>query len=426
MKKFIAFIVYVFCAVGYAVDEPSPSVAEPNTPSAKPVVTESNIMELVSFEAVGTIELTPAPDILLPKYHLLPLKIELIDGAPLPVYREIFHKDPNHTELNPDFEFIEQQLAKPADRMDINAVKDELDRCSAKLELLKKASLCKTIQWPVMKYVPKENPFGPMYMLAEFGQGQMQSQQSEAGDEQVVFTAAEYLDFLIDIQQYGKLIALNARYQIVQREYDTAAEWIRIGLNISRQMIRNSNTQLGVMAAANAAVILQQVELWVQTQGSPSLYPSLQDLPMPFLNAGDLETLVSREPPRRRPGGRIGGGMPGFEMPLSDSNEEKEQQIVPDYTSEQFTQVSRGIDRFIAVLECLEGLRYYAGMYDGKLPNTLGEVTEIRLPIDPVTNNGFIYCRESDAFILQTADTRKAPAFQSFRYTIRMIPVSKD
>jgi hypothetical protein len=49
------------------------------------------------------------------------------------------------------------------------------------------------------------------------------------------------------------------------------------------------------------------------------------------------------------------------------------------------------LDRKLAVLRCIEVIRLYAASHDGKLPSTLGEITEVPIPIDPVTGKDFDY-----------------------------------
>ncbi len=423
MKR-IGLLIFLGCWISVWAAEgivgfPESSI-EPNDAVAETKTEEPNVIELVPIEPIDVIELTAACDILRPKYHLLPLKTELIAGESLPIYLNVFHKDPNHPESEPDFDLVEQLLKQNTEANDIKAMGHLLEKHTAKLNLLRKANLCKAVEWPVTHYEPKST-YHHMDMMMP-GTGNFDSPElpdrPEEEYEPVIFTPSEYLDFLENIQQYGKLVALKARYHILKHDYDEALIWLRTGLAISRQMVQNSNAQLGVMAAANAAVSLQQIELWTQTPNSPGLYRSLQDLPLPFLNAYSLPTLVEKELKQK---------MPRFGMPYYyEETVKKENSLIPYYSSELPRNASNRIDRFIAILECLEGLRYYAALYDGKLPNSLGEVTEIRLPNDPITKGSFLYHKESDAAILQALDTRNNVSLSGFCYTIRMRPNLKD
>jgi hypothetical protein len=48
-------------------------------------------------------------------------------------------------------------------------------------------------------------------------------------------------------------------------------------------------------------------------------------------------------------------------------------------------------ERRIAALRCIEAVRLYAAAHDGKLPESLDEITEVPVPIDPVTGKAFDY-----------------------------------
>jgi hypothetical protein len=49
------------------------------------------------------------------------------------------------------------------------------------------------------------------------------------------------------------------------------------------------------------------------------------------------------------------------------------------------------VDRRIAALRCVEGIRLYAGSHDGKLPTTLSAIKEVAIPVDPLTGTPFEY-----------------------------------
>jgi hypothetical protein len=49
------------------------------------------------------------------------------------------------------------------------------------------------------------------------------------------------------------------------------------------------------------------------------------------------------------------------------------------------------LDRHIAALRCVEGIRLYAAAHDGKLPAALDQITEVPIPGDPMTGKSFEY-----------------------------------
>lgn len=50
------------------------------------------------------------------------------------------------------------------------------------------------------------------------------------------------------------------------------------------------------------------------------------------------------------------------------------------------------IDRQLAGLRCVEAIRLYAATHEGRLPETLGAITDVPLPIDPITGKSFDLC----------------------------------
>jgi hypothetical protein len=54
------------------------------------------------------------------------------------------------------------------------------------------------------------------------------------------------------------------------------------------------------------------------------------------------------------------------------------------------------LDRHIAALRCVEALRLHAAAHGGKLPATLGDITAVPVPIDPVTGQSFEYRVSAD------------------------------
>jgi hypothetical protein len=54
-------------------------------------------------------------------------------------------------------------------------------------------------------------------------------------------------------------------------------------------------------------------------------------------------------------------------------------------------------DRRIAALRLLEALRLYAGSHEGRLPESLSQIKDVPVPLDPVTERPFEYRLEGDA-----------------------------
>lgn len=77
---------------------------------------------------------------------------------------------------------------------------------------------------------------------------------------------------------------------------------------------------------------------------------------------------------------------------------------------------SARFDRNIAALQILEAIRMYGAAHDGKLPNSLADITEVPIPSDPLRGEPFLYRREGDSAMLESP--YPAP-LQTLRYQIQ-------
>jgi len=76
-------------------------------------------------------------------------------------------------------------------------------------------------------------------------------------------------------------------------------------------------------------------------------------------------------------------------------------------------------DRSIAALRLLEAIRIHAAAHDGKLPDSLDQITEVPLPEDPATGKPFLYRRAGDAVILRLPQAGLRNTWPTYRITIR-------
>ena len=76
------------------------------------------------------------------------------------------------------------------------------------------------------------------------------------------------------------------------------------------------------------------------------------------------------------------------------------------------------VDRRIAALEILEAIRLFGASHGARLPQSLGEISEVFIPPDPFRGEPFLYRRDGDMAILETP----APASEwewALRYEIQ-------
>jgi hypothetical protein len=68
------------------------------------------------------------------------------------------------------------------------------------------------------------------------------------------------------------------------------------------------------------------------------------------------------------------------------------------------------LDRRVAALRCVEALRLYAAVHDGKLPAALGDIKDVPIPTDPMTGKAFEYKVSGDTATLSAAAPPGEPA----------------
>ena len=65
-------------------------------------------------------------------------------------------------------------------------------------------------------------------------------------------------------------------------------------------------------------------------------------------------------------------------------------------------------ERRNATLRTVEAIRLYAAAHDGKLPESLGEITEVPVPVNPFTGQPFAYRLDGDTAVLQTGGPERS------------------
>lgn len=83
-------------------------------------------------------------------------------------------------------------------------------------------------------------------------------------------------------------------------------------------------------------------------------------------------------------------------------------------------------ERSIAALRVIEAIRLYGAAHNGQLPETLGEITQVPIPIDPVTGQAFVYHKDGAAAILESPPPPGMPAEHfGLRYELTFAPKGK-
>lgn len=191
----------------------------------------------------------------------------------------------------------------------------------------------------------------------------------------------------LNLPQYRTLVFfldLQVRLQVAQGQHDEAIRTVQTGLAVAKHLGKGPTLLQGMIGVGVGARICRQLEQFVQSPNAPSLYEALRNLPRPFI---DLTGQAKWEDPDIR---------------------------------EKAHLLMNRLDRHVAALQCIDALRLYAGTHEGKFPDKLGDITEISIPNDPVTEKPFVYRRTGATAVLEAPAPQGAEAKAAIRYLLSL------
>lgn len=92
---------------------------------------------------------------------------------------------------------------------------------------------------------------------------------------------------LSEFRGIGKLLALKARLEIVEGRYDDAIRTLQTGFAFARHVGQGPTIIQKLVGIAIAALMQQEVALWIDQPGSPNLYWALARLPDPMVDMAE-------------------------------------------------------------------------------------------------------------------------------------------
>lgn len=296
------------------------------------------------------------------KYQLLPRAKEQSGADALPLYEKAVQSLPKDSQRD---QKIRQWVKTPLNKLPRKQVQSTLQQLRATLQLVEQAARCKQCNWP---------PFKPGTLPK-------------------------------NLSEYRKLafvLAVQARLQIAQGQYDQAVRTIQTGLAMARHMGEAPNLAQGLVGLAIGAVMLNQMEALVQAPDAPNLYRALQELPKPLV---DLTKTMELEIANLRK----------YNFLL---RRQFEKQLKPAH--DRVRQTMNRLDRHVAALQCVEALRLYAGAHNGKFPNALTDITRVPIPTDPITQKPFVYSRTGSKAVLEAPAPKGAKPKDAMQYKLTL------
>jgi hypothetical protein len=376
------YLIYLFLMAGMAAaGDPNGVSGEPNVP--REILAEGVVA--VEMPDPALTALAAATDVPAFRYRLTYRAKELIDRNSWDVYQLYFVSDPNHPEREPDAAFLREQLALGPETMNLDKLAAHFEACGEKLALLEQAVRCRVNRWPNTSE-PERDDF--MY----FGMGV-----PPARPEQPALEIKNVPTLLAQLDAAGLLLSAKARYHIARGDYDEACRWLRAGLAQGRQMTNDTDALAALAGAVNVGRVLGQIEMWVERSGSPSLFRAMGDLPRPLISfAGVREKDRTSNQIWREPYDIL--------------------EVEPGFLKAS-PRIVQAIERLVAALQCVEAVRLHAALNEGRFPAALGEITEVRVPLDPVTRQAFGYSLDGGVMTL-TAEKTESGSTLELRYRI--------
>lgn len=326
-----------------------------------------------------------------------------------------------------------------------------------------------------------------------------------------------------DFRTLAKILAVKARLEIAEGNYEEALKTLQTGFALGRDVGKGPTLIQGLVGVAIGALMLEEVEQFIQAPDSSNLYWALMSLPNPYVDmqkAMELESIIlpiqfpllkeiettrlSVEQTRNLWNNILGllGEFGGDNQPNLQTSalatgivlflypEAKRKLIEQGYMPEQveampagqvvlihqykmyqnsmqemykwfqvpYWQAKAGLDqaadelrsyskslrnkmlgfpfamlmpalhrvhfiqartqRRIAALCCVETIRMYVAENDGKLPRSLQEITQVPIPVDPMTGKDFSYRMEDGSAILEGPAPKGQSPKDGFRYEI--------
>jgi hypothetical protein len=282
------------------------------------------------------------------EYSLLPLPASLTEGDAFPLYQKAIQALPAEKDRNQ----ASKWLALSIEEFPVDQVQEVLQRSMEGLRGAARAVRCRDCNWPKLT-----DPAALTASVEEF-------------------------------RRLRVVVQLWAHYEIAQGGSEGALLALRTGFGLARHIGQGPSLLQLMVGVAAAGSMCREVEQFVQLEDAPNLYAALAALPKPFV---DVEKVIEADKTT------VVQLWPGVQM----TREQIENQMKASY--EQVRLLARRLERDVAALQCLEAIRSYAASHSGQLPPTLGEITEVPVPRNPLTGEPFRYTRTSAVAVLESA-----------------------
>jgi tetratricopeptide (TPR) repeat protein len=300
------------------------------------------------------------------EYTFLPTKEEQIGTDAVTLYQKAIHSLPQDYQPK---QFSDWR-SLPPDQLPVEQVEFAHAKLKPTLDLLSRAARSKECNWPFIKPEQAHNQ--------------------------------QFMDDLSKYRRFAFILDVQAKLQIAQGRYDQARETLKTSLAMAEHLGDAPTLIQGLIGISIASLNLSRIEQLIQSDNAPNLYWALEDLPQPFV---DINKAIKIET----------DNLKNYNILL---RKQFEKQLKPAH--DQVRKQMNHVDRKIAALQCIEALRLYAGTHDGKFPEKLADVTDIKVPVDPVTKQPFSYKSTGSEAVLELGATEGSDGRDAVRYELNL------
>lgn len=294
------------------------------------------------------------------KYSLVPKADTLTDADAVPLYEKAVQAMAGGRKQQDQ---IYEWLELPPEQLPQKQVEEAIQENLESLRLVARAARCKQCNWP------KSTPDAIMAATSGY-------------------------------RNLGFLIRLWARLEIVRGQYDSALPAMQTGFGMARHVGQGPTTTQAMVGTAIGATACVEVELFIKGEDSPNLYRALANLPRPLV---DVTKAIESE-----------------RANLKDYNflvrRQMEKVLKPAH--DRMLHIEKRFQNNLNVLQCVEAIRHYAATHDGRLPDKLGDITDLELPKDAFTDEPFEYRRTDRGAVVESAMPEGGDSVDVTRYEV--------
>ena len=169
---------------------------------------------------------------------------------------------------------------------------------------------------------------------------------------------------------------------------------------MGRHLGQGPTTTQAMTGTAVGGVMCREVELFIKGKDAPNLYWALANLPEPL---ADVQTAID-----------------GERANLKDYNfllrRQFEKQLKPAH--DRMLSMAKRMDTNVNALQCVEAIRHYAATHNGRLPEKLADIGDIKVPIDLMNDRAFGYQRTATGAVLQADVPKGGQEHDIIRYQV--------